>query len=250
MTHPAALIERIVQGDKNAERQLVENYYQGLLFILYRQTDSLSLAEDLTQDTFVVVLRKLRDGDLRNPDALSSFIRQTGINTLIAYRRLQTRRQTDVSDLTDTFAAQNPTLLHQLHERDASNLVLRVLNQLGTERDREILSRFYLHDEDKSKICDSLDLTPAHFDRVLFRARQRLRQLIEGDDEAASNVRQIIDGVIVLMLLAPVGGQNAFSPQFISFTEEVRVSVSHKHFNGQNGRIPQSGQKTDQAFYV
>ena len=66
MTHPAALIERIVQGDKNAERQLVENYYQGLLFILYRQTDSLSLAEDLTQDTFVVVLRKLRDGDLRN----------------------------------------------------------------------------------------------------------------------------------------------------------------------------------------
>ena len=42
-----------------------------------------------------------------------------------------------------------------------------------------MLVRFYLDEEDKSQICESLSLTGAQFDRVIFRARDRLRVLVE-----------------------------------------------------------------------
>ena len=50
---------------------------------------------------------------------------------------------------------------------------------MGVVRDREILRRYYLSDDDKQRICQDLQLTSAHFDRVLFRAKQRMRELID-----------------------------------------------------------------------
>ncbi len=48
-----------------------------------------------------------------------------------------------------------------------------------TDRDRQILYRFYIAEEDKERICADLDLSSLHFNRVLFRARQRFKDLLE-----------------------------------------------------------------------
>jgi len=53
-----------------------------------------------------------------------------------------------------------------------------IIASLPTLRDREIVKRFYLDEEDKAEICRSLGLSPLHFDRVIFRARQRMRLLM------------------------------------------------------------------------
>jgi len=50
---------------------------------------------------------------------------------------------------------------------------------LPTERDRQLLTRFYLDGIDKQQLCHDLGLSPKHFDRVLMRARSRLRTIIE-----------------------------------------------------------------------
>ncbi|MCP4664535.1 MAG: hypothetical protein GY856_54820 [bacterium] len=50
---------------------------------------------------------------------------------------------------------------------------------MPTERDREVLSRFYLAEEDKEQICCDLGLAGEHFKRVLFRARRRFKKLYE-----------------------------------------------------------------------
>jgi RNA polymerase sigma-70 factor (ECF subfamily) len=57
-----------------------------------------------------------------------------------------------------------------------------VLRQLSISRDREILRRYYLSDDDKEVICRDLGLSPGHFDRVLYRAKQRMRELIDRQD--------------------------------------------------------------------
>ena len=59
--------------------------------------------------------------------------------------------------------------------RDAVGVLLA---ELGTPRDREILTRLYLRDEDKDDICDALGVDSTHFNRVLFRAKQRFRELL------------------------------------------------------------------------
>ena len=49
---------------------------------------------------------------------------------------------------------------------------------MDSQRDRTLLVRFYLDEEEKESICQDLRLDARQFDRVLHRARQRLRQVL------------------------------------------------------------------------
>ena len=69
--------------------------------------------------------------------------------------------------------------VEKLDSRSTRETLNKVLNQLSVARDREILRRFYLKDEDKAEICIDLQLSAAHFDRVLYRAKKRMRELID-----------------------------------------------------------------------
>ena len=77
------------------------------------------------------------------------------------------------------FADPSPNLLDRLLSHEKAGLVRQVLTELPTARDREILSRFYLAEQDRTTICAELGLAADHFKRVLFRARQRYRALFE-----------------------------------------------------------------------
>jgi hypothetical protein len=54
-----------------------------------------------------------------------------------------------------------------------------MLEEMPATRDRELLVRFYLNDEEKDAICRELNLSQEHFNRVIFRARNRFRELLE-----------------------------------------------------------------------
>src|SRR4029077_16064690 len=55
----------------------------------------------------------------------------------------------------------------------------RMLEETPVARGRDVLVRFYLDDEDRDKVCRELRLSEEHFNRVIFRARNRFRELIE-----------------------------------------------------------------------
>jgi hypothetical protein len=38
--------------------------------------------------------------------------------------------------------------------------------------------RFYLHEESKEELCEMFGLSDLHFNRVIFRARERFRELL------------------------------------------------------------------------
>ena len=59
------------------------------------------------------------------------------------------------------------------------HLVREAMAELRQPRDRQLLRRFYLGEEDKADLCQEYGVTPAHFDRVLYRARQRFGELLE-----------------------------------------------------------------------
>jgi RNA polymerase sigma-70 factor (ECF subfamily) len=172
------LVNRIETGDRVAEADLITRFEHGIKLILLKRTGSAQLANDLCQDTFVVALRKVRAGELRKPQCLSAFIRQTAVNICIDHYRKE-KRYIHQDDGTIS--------LHHTHidnkaakiDCQATRALLETsLDQLAMPRDREILRRFYLADEDKGRICQDLDLSSPHFDRVLYRAKQRMRELI------------------------------------------------------------------------
>jgi hypothetical protein len=52
------------------------------------------------------------------------------------------------------------------------------MGHLPVQRDREVLERFYLREEPRTSIRESLKLTDMQFNQVLWRARQRFGDIL------------------------------------------------------------------------
>lgn len=175
----AQLVRRVQEGDETAEGELVERYRRGLLFQLKRMTGDPALAEDLLQDAFRIVLERLRERGLDEPERLAGFLLRTGRNLFIADYRKRSRRGENLDHPEpETQQSTAPGQLHGVLSRERAQVVRRLLSEMATERDRQILFRFYLAEDDKEEICRDLDLSTLHFNRVLYRARQRFRELV------------------------------------------------------------------------
>jgi RNA polymerase sigma-70 factor, ECF subfamily len=175
------LVRRIQAGDATAETELFERYSRGLLYMLRRTAGDPSLAEDLHQETFRIVLERLRERGLEDPERLAGFLHRTGKNLFLAGYRKGVRRKTD-GETEGMEAVPDPAAdaLHEAVRQEEAALVRRLIGELETDRDRQILYRFYIAEEEKERICADLELSSLHFNRVLFRARQRFKDLLEG----------------------------------------------------------------------
>lgn len=168
---------RIAAGERRAEEELVARYGRGVALVLDRQTQGRPEAEDLYQEAFRLALGKLRRGELRRADKLPAYLAQIARNLAIEHYRKARRRGTEPDSEKVGLAAVPSSQLQRLVAGEQALLVRRILGELNTERDREVLFRFYIGDEEKETICADLGLTGGQFNRVLHRARQRYRAL-------------------------------------------------------------------------
>jgi RNA polymerase sigma-70 factor (ECF subfamily) len=176
----ADLVARIGRGARDAEEAMVRRYGPGLLYLLKRRTRDPELALDLRQDTFRVAIEKLRASRLDDPQRLAAYLRGVALNLWIAHQRKSSRRATTAdSEAIEEAADPAGTGPYENVSREQVRDAVKVLlDELNTPRDREVLKRLYLDDEDKETICTALGIDAGHFNRVLFRAKQRFRELL------------------------------------------------------------------------
>jgi RNA polymerase sigma-70 factor (ECF subfamily) len=177
-SEPGELASRIQAGDRQAEDELVRRYARGVSVIIARAGCARSMVDDLCQDTFRITIEKVRRGDVREPDRLSGFIASLARNLVIEhFRRVNVRDPRTPLDTSDASSIESASQLQRLLEEEQAQMVRKVLAEMHSERDRQVLYRYYLAEEDKERICADLGLTSVHFNRVLFRARERFRDL-------------------------------------------------------------------------
>ena len=173
-----------LEGDRAAETRMLIALRPGVLAVLrfgafHRWID----AEDLTQETLQVVVERVRARTIDDPRKVFAFAAATARNMALNAARKVLRQQTVVdSDLVDELAQNlemEPSDLSEADDRHLAQSVMAVLDELPTQRDRQLLIRFYLDGIDKQQLCREFGLSPKHFDRVLMRARGRLRTIIE-----------------------------------------------------------------------
>lgn len=173
------LVARMGRGDTSAENEMIGRYERGLVYLLRRRTGDPDLALDLAQDTFRIAIEKLRAEPLDDPERLAGYLRGVAVNLVIGLERKNARRATTPdSERVETVADARKGPYENVSAEQVGEAVRRLLGELRTPRDREILTRLYIHDEDKESICASLDVDPTHFNRVLYRAKQRFRELL------------------------------------------------------------------------
>jgi len=180
----AELVTRIGAGDHSAEEEMVLRYSRGLLYLLRRRTRDEALARDIRQDAFCIALKNLRRAPLNNPESLAAYLRGTAIKLLSADYRKTVRHHTDAdSELIARTADEGAGPFENVSQKQVARAVRALLEELRVPRDREILVRLYLRDEDRDTICKALGIDAEHFTKVLFRAKGRFRTLLEREEQ-------------------------------------------------------------------
>jgi RNA polymerase sigma-70 factor, ECF subfamily len=165
----------------DCDSHLVRVYreFPGLRALILRVVNDREVAADILQDAAVTTLEKLRSGEIARPENLGGYLYRVALNHLRNYLRKDRRSLSSaegLNELLDTVDDPGWACADRPHWASA---VRRMLEEMPIVRDREILIRFYLYDEPKEHICRVLRLAPSHFNRVIFRARNRFREILE-----------------------------------------------------------------------
>jgi hypothetical protein len=75
-----------------------------------------------------------------------------------------------------TLSDHEPDPERKVIEQESQDIALRMLGGLP-QQDREVLVRFFLHEQTTEDICRVLDLTETHFRLIISRAKARYREL-------------------------------------------------------------------------
>jgi RNA polymerase sigma-70 factor, ECF subfamily len=171
------LVDRIRFNETDGMEELYELFSKGIRFYLCRQLGPQEL-DDKVHDTFVVVVQAIRRGELREPSRLMGFVRTIVRRQVAAHidKVVHTRR--DQIDLDSTVRLAdpdgNPEERAMFSQR--TELINRVLGELS-DRDREILTRFYLLEQCQDQICSEMGLSETQFRLLKSRAKARFGEL-------------------------------------------------------------------------
>ncbi len=165
-------------SDPVCEAELVRRFLPGLVIMLTKRSGDPHLAEDLAQDTLMTVIKRLRTRGIERPESLAAFVYQTGKFVYLGWlRKSSTQAEkfaVDESELTIEARLEENAI------RQAEiDFVHEVITDMKVDRDKEILTRSYVLDHSKKEICEALDLSDAHYDRVIHRARARFKLLYQ-----------------------------------------------------------------------
>jgi len=177
------LVLRIEKECSSAETEMVETYQEHLIRFLLMRTSDRELAHDVAQETWIVVITKLRKGLLRDPRKLRSFIFSVATNQqIMAHRKISKVKNSelkDVESIESNFADPEEEMIQtQLRSKIINNF-----QKMTQPRDRDVLYRHYLSRDSKQDICKFHAMCSPHFDRVLYRARNRFMKSWEGTQE-------------------------------------------------------------------
>lgn len=171
------LVDGVKRGDRGAMEELYTSFSHGVRYYFCKHLGPADL-DDRVHDAYLTVVQAIRAGSLREPEALMGFVKTiirrqvaAGIDDAVQSRR--ERVDFEVSAFVSD-ARQNPE--QEAIGRQKTQLMVQVLQEISP-RDREILTRFYLHGQEQDEICQEMNLTETQFRLLKSRAKARFGDL-------------------------------------------------------------------------
>jgi RNA polymerase sigma-70 factor (ECF subfamily) len=171
------LVSQIKAGEDAGMEQLYKLFSRGIRYYLCRQLGPQEL-EDKVHDTFLIVVNAIKRGDLREPERLMGFVRTVVRRQVAGHIENAVHTRRDQTDLECGAAVadrkHNPEQEAMIRERaELMKSSLRALSQ----RDRDILVRFYLKEQPQEQICKEMSLTETQFRLLKSRAKAKFGEI-------------------------------------------------------------------------
>lgn len=177
-----ALVLRAQANEREAFGELVERFQPTVYAVALARLRNPTEAQELTQDVFIHVLRKLPQ--LRDPQCFAGWLRQ--ITVRMAINRI-TRRgplHKGDADALDGAEAVGPNPLEQIVQSERAVELHAALEQLKPV-DRGTLVAFYLRGRTLKQMAREFEVPVGTIKRRLFVARTRLKEVLEAAAEPA-----------------------------------------------------------------
>lgn len=176
------LIRDVLRGDDHAFETLVLRHHPCVYRFLYHFMGNGADAEDITQETFLNIHRKLRS---HNPaQSFTSWMITIARNLAISHHRRRTPSPLDPALLAAAIKDVAPTPETELLAKEAGEEVHLALQRLPEEI-REVLIMRYLMDIPLQNVAELLNIPEGTAKSRLFKARNALREQMERDKQRA-----------------------------------------------------------------
>jgi len=171
------LVRRVQMGDPSGMLDLYECISSGLRPYLSRQLRPQDY-RDKIHSIFVDVVVAIQHGQLRDPERLMGFARTIArrkVSLYIDAAASNRRNQVEIGSLFE-LASTGATPEQEMVSQEQSELVRLTLARLS-EREAEILSRFYLQEQTEMQIRSEMDLTHTQYRLLKWRSKAHFEQL-------------------------------------------------------------------------
>lgn len=172
-----------LEGDREAFRELVVRYQSRVLSTIYRMIHDPEMARDLAQEVFVKAFTKLDSYDARYP--FKVWISRIATHHTIDYIRrrkpefpaIRDEQHPDRPTIIETTVSKDPTPEERIWRKERAGIITRALQNLDPKLRAVVVLRHY-EDLNYDEIADALNIPLGTVKNRLFRARERLQELI------------------------------------------------------------------------
>jgi len=165
------LVKRIRDGDRDSFATLVERYKKPVFNLMFRYSDSLDDAADMTQDVFCRIFEKLHL--YREKQKFFSWLYTLALNYARDWKRQQCSHERNVRTIeTDRSTGSNHPE-HQAESRQQIEQLLLALDTLPEDRKEMVILR-YRHERSIRELAEIFSLSESAVKMRLHRSLQDL----------------------------------------------------------------------------
>lgn len=174
------LVRRAQRGDSDAFASLFHAHKSRIYSVCLRMTNNTAEAEDLTQDAFLQVFRKL--ATFRGDSALSTWLYRIAVNTVLMHFRKKALRQISLDEPYNQDARQVRREYGSRDGRLVGSVDRIALTRAIKELPDGYRTIFLLHEVEgyeHQEIAELLDCSVGNSKSQLHKAKLRIRELLE-----------------------------------------------------------------------
>lgn len=172
----AKLIKKCIKGDVHAQSTLYGEYAPRMFAICMRYAPDRSTAEDMMQEGFITVFKKLHT--YKGKGGLVFWVRRVIINTALQHLRKYNNPRYQFTDISTSYHLSSG---ENIFEKMSLDEVIHLMQHLPDDS-REILNLYAIDDYSHKEISELLGISEVSSKKRLSRARAILLKLVKKNE--------------------------------------------------------------------
>ncbi|MBE6607713.1 MAG: RNA polymerase sigma factor [Ruminococcaceae bacterium] len=176
MDNGASSYRRYLSGDENAFDEIMENYFDSLIFFIDRYVHDTSAAEDIAIDTFTYMITNPHKYDFRV--TLKTYLFMIGKSRALNYLKHRAKFQTADILISENDISERITLEESVIKNEQNRLLNKAVEQLSDDM-KIAVHLVYFEELSYEEAAKVMKKNKKQVDNLLYRAKNTLRTILE-----------------------------------------------------------------------